>query len=96
MYCGAHQLNIVNGKTIAAIVHEGSDWLKKLHGVIKWLRKQANFRNASDPNPHTTLRCARNLLKTFWHGVGRARKMCLLIAWWWTTRSPMMLSGGWC
>jgi hypothetical protein len=34
---------LVNGKAIAAIGHEGSDWLEKLHAVLKWLRKQANF-----------------------------------------------------
>jgi hypothetical protein len=30
MHCGTHQLNLVNGKAIAAIGHEGSDWLEKL------------------------------------------------------------------
>jgi hypothetical protein len=43
MHCGTHQLNLVNGKAIAAIGHEGSDRLEKLHSVLKWLRKQANF-----------------------------------------------------
>jgi hypothetical protein len=43
MHCGAHQLNLVNGKAIAAIGHEGSDLLEKLHAVLKWLRKQSNF-----------------------------------------------------
>jgi hypothetical protein len=41
--CGTHQLDLVNGKEIAAIGHEGSDWLDKLHAVANWLRKQANF-----------------------------------------------------
>jgi hypothetical protein len=43
MHCGTHQLNLVCGKAIAAIRHEGSDWLVNLHSVVKWLRKQANF-----------------------------------------------------
>jgi type IV secretory pathway TrbD component len=43
MHCGTHQLNLVNGKAIAAIGHEGSDWLEKLYAVVKWLRKQASF-----------------------------------------------------
>jgi hypothetical protein len=32
--CGTHQLDLVNGKEIAAIGHEGSDWLDKLHAVV--------------------------------------------------------------
>jgi hypothetical protein len=43
MHCGTHQRNLVNGKVIAAIGHEGSEWLEKLPSVVKWLRKQANF-----------------------------------------------------
>jgi hypothetical protein len=43
MHCGTHQLDLINGKAIAAISHEGSDWLKKLHAVATWLRNQAKF-----------------------------------------------------
>jgi hypothetical protein len=43
MHRGTHQLNLINGKAIVAIGREGSDWLEKLHAILKWTRKQANF-----------------------------------------------------
>jgi hypothetical protein len=37
MHCGTHQLNLINGKTIVAIGRERSDWLEKLHAIVKWI-----------------------------------------------------------
>jgi hypothetical protein len=40
MHCGTHQTNLIHGKAIVAIGREGSDWLEKLHAIVKWIRKQ--------------------------------------------------------
>jgi hypothetical protein len=36
MHSGSHRLNLVNGKTIPAIGHEGSAWMEKLDSLAKW------------------------------------------------------------
>jgi hypothetical protein len=39
VHCGRHQLNLMNGKAMASIEVEGSEWIRKLHEVVKLVKK---------------------------------------------------------
>jgi hypothetical protein len=71
MHCGkSHQLNLINDKAIVAIGREGSDWLEKLHAIVKWIRNQENF-------------IKRLGSKSPYHIEVRWTSLESVLAWWW-------------
>jgi hypothetical protein len=76
MHCGTHQLNLVYGKAIAAIRHDGSDWLVNLYSVVKWLRKQANFIESLGP-------------QSPYHIEVRWTSLEAVLAWWWKNQDEV-------
>lgn len=42
-HCGAHRLNLVNGKSMEAVEETDSEWIKSLHKIVKFTRKEANL-----------------------------------------------------
>jgi hypothetical protein len=94
MHCGTHQLNLINGKAIAAIGHEGSNWLEKLHAIVKWLRKQANFiESLGSQSPYyievrwTSLEAVlawwrRNQDEVIAHCLGKDKEIADDVEWW--------------
>ena len=42
-HCGCHRLNLVNRKSIKALEDTGTLWIKKLHEIVTFTRKEANL-----------------------------------------------------